>query len=367
MPDEPPRRIILEKSKTVKRRYQRSNQRKKAKRLREQEKKRIANKKRKAEQEARAREERKRRGLRDPNAARVPSSQPLLSMFLGTGKRQSSAVAEESAPESAPEPTTTETEPHDVNVNGENMEPGSEGGDTEAESDTFDDLDEELEKELSLLQDAEVTNAGGSAEPEVELDASDDLHEESENELCEKQDAGVLAENEGPAKPEGHGIGIEKTASKEEDEFSDCSAFDDVNIIKEVEATITKRTTDENTKNSSPPERSPFLKPPSPQRPIVPILPLQSSFGESFQFDPADLLEAEAAIVSQTNDDETKNQSSSKMVTIQEPPASDRPRNVPLVGSSLGDSFRDETADWIEEAFAHGSGDPFGGLNQIPS
>jgi hypothetical protein len=415
MPNEPPRRIILEKSRTVKRRYQRSNQRfqftasqierldreqereKKAKQLREKEKKRIANKKRKAEQEARAREERKRRGLPDPNAARVPSSQPLLSMFLGAGKRQSPAV-----PEPAPEPTTTETESHGVDVNGSNTELGSEGGDTEADSDAFDDLDEELENELSLLQDAGVmANTEGPAEPEVDSDAFDDLDEELENELAELQDAGVLAEIERPAELEvdsdafddldeelenelaelqdagvlaeierpaeleRHGIGVAtKPASKDNDEFSDCSAFDD-DIIKEAEAIIVTRTTDENIKNSSPAKRSPLLQPPSRHRPTVPTL--QSSFGESFQFDPADFLEAEAAIISQTNDDETKDQSTSKGPSLLEPPMSDRPRNMPSLASSLEDSFRDETADWIEEAFAHGSGDPFGDPNQISS
>ncbi|KAJ5131018.1 uncharacterized protein N7515_007057 [Penicillium bovifimosum] len=402
MPDEPPRRIILEKSKTVKRRYQRSNQRfqftasqierldreqereKKAKQLREKEKKRIANKKRKAEQEARAREERKRRGLPDPNAL-VPSSQPLLSMFLGAGKRQSSAVLEnkpksasEPAPEPAPQPipelapesTTTETESHNVNMHGMNTDLGSEGGDTEPDSDAFDDLDEELEKELSLLQDAGVSNAGGPAELEVGSDAFDDMDGELENELPELPDAGILAETEGPAEPQGQGIGIEKPAS---DEFSDCSAFNDENIIKEAEAAIRKQTIGENTKKSSPFERSPLMQPPASHRPTVPTPPPppppppQSSFYESFQFDPVDLLEAEAAIISQTNDDETKNQCSSKSVTIREPPVSDRPRNVPILASSVGDSFRDETADWIEEAFAHGSGDPFGGPNQISS
>ncbi|KAH3375034.1 hypothetical protein KXW99_006568 [Aspergillus fumigatus] len=99
MPDQP-RRIILEKSKTVRRRYQRSNKRfqftasqieriqreeereARAKRLREKEKKRQANKKKKAEKEAKAREARRRLGLPDPHALPIPSSQPLLSKFL---------------------------------------------------------------------------------------------------------------------------------------------------------------------------------------------------------------------------------------------------------------------------------------------
>ncbi|KAL1963712.1 hypothetical protein VTN77DRAFT_7916 [Rasamsonia byssochlamydoides] len=115
MPD-PPRRI-LEKSRTVRRRYQRSNKRfqftasqieriereeereRRAQKLREKEKRRIANKKKKAEKEAREREERRRLGLPDPNAPKVPASQPLLLNFFGKKKE----------PEQAPQPTTAES------------------------------------------------------------------------------------------------------------------------------------------------------------------------------------------------------------------------------------------------------------------
>ncbi|KAJ5959838.1 uncharacterized protein N7479_006988 [Penicillium vulpinum] len=322
MPDEP-RRIILEKSKTVKRRYQRSDQRfkftasqiarldreeereKKAKKLREKEKKRIANKKRKAEQEAQAREERKRRGIPDPHAARVPSSQPLLSMFLG--KRQSPAAPE-------PAPTVTEVESYDDNL-------GSVGGDTEADSDAFDDLDEVLGNDLSGIRDA-----------------------------------GVLEE------PEGQDTGTATRASfKEEDEFSDCSAFDDEEVVKKAVTAATTRATDEETKNTSVPNESPSLQPPPA------VLTLESSFGESFQFDPADFLEAEAAIITQTSTHETGDHSPPEETSILQPPLSDQPRSIPTLASSLGDSFRDETADWIEEAFAHGGGDPFDTLNKNPS
>ncbi|KAJ5615626.1 hypothetical protein N7537_000740 [Penicillium hordei] len=316
MPDEP-RRIILEKSKTVKRRYQRSNQRfqftasqiarldreeereKKAKKLREKEKKRIANKKRKAEQEAQAREERKRRGIPDPHAARVPSSQPLLSMFLGTGKQQSPAVLE-------PAPTVTDIESHDDNL-------GSEGGDTEAESDAFDDLDEELENDLSELQDVVILQ-----------------------------------------EPEGQDIGTATSASfKDDDEFSDCSAFDDEEVMKKAETAATTLAIDEETKKPSIPNELPYPQPPK----------LESSFGESFQYDPADFLEAEAAIITQTNSTGTKDHSPPKETSLLQPPLSDRLCSRPTLASSFGDSFRDETADWIEEAFAHGSGDPFDELN----
>ncbi|KAJ5514663.1 hypothetical protein N7463_004215 [Penicillium fimorum] len=324
MPDEP-RRIILEKSKTVKRRYQRSNQRfqftasqiarldreeereNRAKKLREKEKKRIANKKRKAEQEAQAREERKRRGIPDPHAARVPSSQPLLSMFLGAGKRQSPATPE-------PAPIVTEIESHDNSS-------GSVGGDTEADSDAFDDLDEVLENDLSELQYGDI-----------------------------------------PKELEGKDIGTETRASfKDEDEFSDCSVFDDEEVMKKAEMAATTRATDEETKNPSIPKESSYLRSPPA------MLTLESSFGESFQYDPADFLEAEAAIINQTSSHAARDESLPKDTSILQPPLSDRPCSRPALASSLGDSFRDETADWIEEAFAHGSGYPFDELNKNSS
>lgn len=283
MPDEP-RRIVLEKSKTVRRRYQRSNQRfqftasqierldreqdreKKAKQLREREKKRIAAKKRKAEQEARVREERKRRGTPDPNGAfRPPSSQPLLSMFLGPAKLPAAPTP---TSESIPTPTTTTTGTESHNDGG-NTDSGSAAGDTEAESDAFDDLDEELEHELS------------------ELDA-----------------------------------GVPETApQKNEDEFSDCSAFNE-NIMKQSSWATTG--------------------------------PLESSFGGSFQYDPADFLEAEAAITQKLNG-ETRLCAPSKGSSPR--PLSEQPRIMPTL-ASLGESFRDETADWIEQEFAQGT-DPF--------
>ncbi|KAJ5184807.1 hypothetical protein N7491_007323 [Penicillium cf. griseofulvum] len=317
MPDEP-RRIILEKSKTVKRRYQRSNQRfqftasqiarldreeereKRAKKLREKEKKRIANKKRKAEQEAQAREERKRRGIPDPHAARVPSSQPLLSVFLGAGKRESPAVPE--------------VESHDNDLE-------SVSGDTEAASDAFDDLDEVLENELSGLQDAAT-----------------------------------------PKEPEGQDITTATRATfNDEDEFSDCSVFDDEEIMKKAEMATTTRATDEETNNTSIPKESSNLRSPPA------VLTLESSFGESLQYDPADFLEAEAAIITQTSSHGTRDHSPPKDTSLLQAQLSDRPCSRPTLVSSLGDSFRDETADWIEEAFAHGNGDPFDQLNKNPS
>jgi hypothetical protein len=302
MPDEP-RRIILEKSKTVRRRYQRSNQRfkftasqveridreeereKKAKQLREREKKRIANKKRKAEQEARAREERKRRGIPDPNT-RVPSSQPLLSMFLGA-KQLSPAPPK-------PETTTTETE----------TELGSDGGDTEADSDAFDDLDEELENDLSELQ--------GPDNSEI-------------------WDAGVSGDSEG------HETGEDIHPVKDDDEFSDCSAFDDEDVLKEVEVIAATPPVNDETKTPSIPKQDTFLQAP-------PVPALDSSFGDSFQFDASDFLEAEAAVITQTNNDGTNDHSPPKQSASLQPP--EELRKMPSLVAS--ESFRDDDADFLE-------------------
>ncbi|KAJ5997085.1 hypothetical protein N7522_008745 [Penicillium canescens] len=311
MPDEP-RRVILEKSKTVRRRYQRSNQRfkftasqveridreeereKKAKQLREREKKRIANKKRKAEQEARAREERKRRGIPDPNA-RVPSSQPLLSMFLGA-KQPSPAPPK-------PETTTTETET-ELGSDGGDTEPDSADGDTEADSDAFDDLDEELENDLSELQ--------GPDNSEI-------------------RDAGISGDSEG------HGTGEDIHPVKDDDEFSDCSAFDDEDVLKEIEVITATPPVNDETKAPSIPKQHSFLQAP-------PVPALDSSFGDSFQFDASDFLEAEAAVITQTNNDGTNDHSPPKQSASLEPP--EEPRKMPSLVAS--ESFRDDDADFLD-------------------
>lgn len=306
MPNEP-RRIVLEKSKTVRRRYQRSNQRfrftasqierldreqereKKAKQLREKEKKRIAAKKRKAEQEARVRDERKRRGISDPNA-RVSSSQPLLSMFLGAGKVQPAPVAMEDSCDG-------------------NTDAGSAAGDTEvgSESDAFDDLAEDLEGNFSELDELDKLDELDAGIPEIVIKNPTPMPEtkiSTEHPTSEKKIN---------ASPE------------DDDEFSDCSAFDEDVLI-------------------------PALPEPS-SHPLqtVPTLPLESSFGGSFQYDPADFLEAEAAITKTTLPSEQPHSTS-----------------IPTLASSLGDSFRDETADWMEEAYANGN-DFFDQLNiKIP-
>ncbi|KAJ5748579.1 uncharacterized protein N7511_010275 [Penicillium nucicola] len=312
MPDEP-RRVILEKSKTVRRRYQRSNQRfkftasqveridreeereKKAKQLREKEKKRIANKKRKIEQEERAREERKRRGIPDPNL-RVPSSQPLLSMFLGA-KKTSPAPPK-------PEITNTETET-DVDSDGGDTEPDSAAGDTEADSDAFDDLDEELENDLSELQGPDVT---------------------------EIRDAGVSGDSDG------HDTEEDPHLTRDNEEFSDCSAFDDEYVLKEIEeiqVTAATPPVNDETNPQSIPRQDSFLK--------APVPALGSSFGDSFQFDASDFFEAEAAIITQTMKDDMIGHSMPKRSASLQP---DEPRKMPTLVAS--ESFRDDDADFLE-------------------
>lgn len=289
MPDEQPRRITIEKSSTVRRRYQRSNKRfqfsaeqlarierdqereRRAQQLRDKEKKRVANKKKKAEQEALAREERKRTGLPDPNGPKVPSSQPLLSMFLK--KPQSAEKPESECPvQPNPEPTTTETSGND---NCADTEIDSAAGDTEVDTDSYDDLDEEIENEMSGLQ-----RSGFQEEPTV-------------------PDAGV---NTG---------GEILPAAHDDDEFSDCSAFDDEDILRE----------------------------------------------------------AEAAATTQANPTDTNNPVASHIPTLlkQPPTPTDRPKNMTVPMTSLGDSFRDETADYLEDVFSRGCGDSFGELIQLGS
>jgi hypothetical protein len=138
MPEKP--RRILEKSSTVRRRYQRRNNRlqftasqiekiereeqreKRAKRLREQEEKRIAKKKEKIEKEAKEREERKRLGRADTNAPKLPDSQPQLLSFFGKKKepqeqpelRQENRVEQEDGAEQPNPCAPTLTDASDV-------------------------------------------------------------------------------------------------------------------------------------------------------------------------------------------------------------------------------------------------------------
>ena len=254
MPDEP-RRIVIEKSSTVRRRYQRSNKRfqftaeqlkriereeareRRAKELRDKERRRVANKKKKAEQEARDREERTRHGLPDPNV-KVSSSQPLLSKFLG---RTSRSLSTEDV---AVDNSTVEVPLIGIEAgvdhihNNRDIETGSVGGDTEVDTDAFDDLDEELEREISIFED---TGPEATGSHHLSLGTNQEI-------LC-------------PA--------------KDDDEFSDCSAFYDENIIKEAEGVAASKSA-----NSLCPSTS-----------VTSVASPIRSFGDSFRDDTADLLE----------------------------------------------------------------------------
>lgn len=302
MPDEP-RRIIIEKSSTVRRRYQRSNKRfkftasqlrriereeeleRRAKAIREKEEKRKANKKKKAEKEARDREERKRHGLPDPNAPKIPASQPLLSAFLGAKPKK---PVEEQPVTPKPDPTTTEIE----NDQEGDTEVDSAGGDTEAESDLFDDLDEEIiEEGFSCLQ-----NEGISKESEIP-DVPD---------IPEARDLGNAE------------ILCSPKHDRDDDEFSDCSVFDDADIMKKADALAA----------SLPSQPHPLIPPPTTSS-LAPPAPTMG------------------------------------------PPRSPRPgeqsKSITTSITSLGDSFRDETADYLEDVFSRGCGDSFGELVQLGS
>lgn len=278
MPNDPPRRIIIEKSSTVRRRYQRSDQRFKftpaqlariereqkrearAREIRERDKKRAAKKKQKAKKEARDREERRRLGLPDPNAPKVPSSQPLLSNFLCQKSSAKETLKEEPPATIRPDPATTETEKHN---RGEDTETASAAGDTEVDSDAFDDLDEELENEISNLEGASV--ARDSRTP-------DSGNNTSKETVCPASD---------------------------KDEFSDCSAFDDEDILKKAEA----------------------------------IAPLQST----------------------TTNTDIKDPSTSNPPTLLQVSSNNQPKGVPTPIASIGDSFQDETADCLEAMWEAGA------------
>lgn len=298
MPDEP-RRIIIEKSSTVRRRYQRSNKRfkftasqlrriereeeleRRAKAIKEREEKRRANKKKKAEKEAKDREERKRLGLPDPNAPKIPASQQLLSVFLGAKPKQ---PVEEQPVDTTVDPTTTDDGGGDTEVD-------SAGGDTEADSDIFDDLDEEIiEQGFSCLQDGGIPKDSEIPDapeiPEI-LGVGHDISAES---LCSLKD------------------------DNDDDEFSDCSVFDDADIMKEADAIAALRSSQ---------HHNPIPLPTTSHAP------------------PAS--------------------------TMGPPRSSGHPKSMTTSIPSLGDSFRDETADYLEDVFSRGCGDSFGELVQLGS
>lgn len=302
MSDEVPRHIIIEKSSTVRRRYQRSNKRfkftpeqiakiereqkakKRAKELREKEDRRIENKKRKAEKEAREREERLRLGLPDPNAPKVPSSQPLLANFLAKRPAPVKNVpAKEPSPEPSPpsssgpspvpspepgpncEPTDTETvsKPTDID-NCAKADIESTAGDTEVDSD-FDDLDEDLEREMSNLPN--LQGAGVLKETNIDMnDAGHDTSKDTLQTMCTDRD---------------------------DDEFSDCSVFDDEGFIGITATMVTLRPGDAPDVRNPTPSKAPTVSPSSNNHPqeIGPV----ATVGESFRDEIADFLEEEWA------------------------------------------------------------------------
>ncbi|KAL4962311.1 alpha/beta fold hydrolase [Aspergillus stella-maris] len=217
-PDRDHPRITLEKSRTVRRRYQRSNKRftftasqiariereeereRRAQKLRDKDKKRVQDKKKKAEKEARLREERMKRGLPDPNAPNVPASQPLLFNFIK--KTPSLQPDTESEGQASGNETESVTVPE-----GETETGGDFGSETEfatefeGEDDDDDDStlgDEDLDTILVALGEAAETTAG--------------IEDEGNHPMVYK--------------------------SQDEDEFSECSAFYDEDVIKETEAVL---------------------------------------------------------------------------------------------------------------------------------
>lgn len=255
---EPPKRIIIEKSRAVRRKYLRRNntfrysasqiaridreeeRERRAEQLREKEKKRITNKKKKAEKEAQEREERKRQGLPDPNALRVPSSQPLLSKFLAKPK---------------PTPPPVQVPENDGRDNNRDDDGGDTEPDTPGSVETAEDSCDSFEPD-----DAE---AGVSEDHTVALDArTGDLDAHGGDDAHNNQvDQGQTDDDH----------------DKDGDEFSECSIFYDEDFIREAE-TVTTAPENNDQKTFQVPQQVP--------RPAV-----KSALEESFRDDTADLLE----------------------------------------------------------------------------
>ncbi|PYH84034.1 hypothetical protein BO82DRAFT_278091 [Aspergillus uvarum CBS 121591] len=236
----PPKRIILEKSRTVRRRYQRSNKRfqftasqiariereqareRRAQQLRDRDRQRVAAKKKKAEKEARDRQERRRlgsMGLPDPNAPVVPSSQPSLLRFI-------------QKPAAVPA------------VDLEGWESGSVSG---------------AEEVAAHGELGEEEGCGLGVQVEEREDAA--------------RAAGAAADNTTDTDDE---FGWEEDLA-EVDEFSDCSIFDDEEIIQKSEDVVAIDTDLMDTPQAEPPT-------------VQGAIPA-SSAGDSFQDDTAILLE----------------------------------------------------------------------------
>ncbi|KAL3468420.1 hypothetical protein BJX64DRAFT_282594 [Aspergillus heterothallicus] len=257
MTDRP--RVTFEKSRVVRRRYQRSNQRfqftasqiariereeqrkSEAEKLREKEKRRLKQKKQRAEKEAKAREGRKRLGLPDPNAAKVPASQPLLSNFIM--KKTSAAKPTEAEDDSGDQSDST--------IVGGTMV----ASDVVCDHDLDGDLDDEFDNDTPGFEDEGIDDLllelGAAVEPKKE---------KSEGRRAEESRV---------------------TAATEEGDFSDCSFdfFEDV-----IEAT------------------EPAVKTiPSEQIPVLPVLASQDSFADDtamlleelrHEFDPSSSFDA---------------------------------------------------------------------------
>lgn len=289
MPEEK-RRIIIEKSSTVRRRAQRSNKvfkftaeqlkriereearEKRARDLREKDKKRIANKKKKAEEDAKLREEQRRHGPPDPDSLKFPSSQQLLSKFMGFAKPQQPKQPQPKPQSEVTAETSDNDKDKDASADGD-----SGGGDTEVDSDEFDDLDEELEQELSTLE-----NKGPLQIHEPE-NLTNDTPIEASKETKEPEHI-----------------------EDDDDEFSDCSVFDDEDLLNQA-------------------NQAEKLTTPKPSIAEAGKLSLKSN-----------------------------------PVHPRRQPAAEQPKPPPIL--SLGDSFHDETGDYIDDIFKRGSGDSFSEL-----
>ncbi|KAK1147477.1 hypothetical protein N8T08_001560 [Aspergillus melleus] len=271
-----PKRIVLEKSRTVRRRYQRSSKRlefsasqiariereeareKRAKQLRDREKKRIANKKKKAEKEAAEREERRKRGpggvLAEQCAEPVPSSQPLLSRFLT--KKTTSALGEG-------EGDSTSALGEGV---GENEDDDTEGAEVESSRGSLERRESfgksgDFGEEESLLADLEG------------LEDLEDLDGLSDDTIIAGLENGLLQDGTRATEDAGTGDIRKGPREKDDDEFSDCSIFYDEDLIKEADSMATT------------------ARQPRPKETSDKPVPIGLPVGDSFQDDTADLLE----------------------------------------------------------------------------
>ncbi|RAH41442.1 uncharacterized protein BO95DRAFT_267772 [Aspergillus brunneoviolaceus CBS 621.78] len=233
------KRIILEKSRTVRRRYQRSNQRfqftasqiariereqereRRAQQLRDRDRKRVANKKKKAEKAARDREERRRlgsMGLPDPNAPVVPSSQPSLLRFI--------------------------RKPAPPILGGEGMgedENGGVDGDEVESVDDDDDDDGDILGEGAEFEDVDLEGWECGSVTDAEEGVVHGILGEDEVEGGVQVEKGEDAARAVGAAAADHTTDTDDEFGWEEDlaevdEFSDCSIFDDEDIIKKSEA-----------------------------------------------------------------------------------------------------------------------------------